>query len=250
MATTIDGNRDPSLSPTGSNGAPATKGYRGIAMEGRIARWYARTRGTESQIVAWRKQAAAVAELLPGGGEVLEVAPGPGYFAIEMARLARLHVTGLDISRTFVAIATHNARSAGMALTFRQGDASRMPFDDGSFDVVVCQAAFKNFSRPQAAVDEMYRVLRPNGVARIEDMRRDASDAGIREEVRAMHLGAFRALLTRSALRSLRRRAYTVEEFRRFARASPFGGGEVVTSGIGLELTMRRPRSSAASVPL
>jgi len=126
----------------------------------------------------------------------------------------------------------------------RQGDASRMPFPDGSFDLVVCQAAFKNFSRPQAAVSEIYRVLRPNGIARIEDMRHDASDAAILDEVDAMHLGAIRARMTRSALRSLRRRAYTVEQMCGFARASPFGGGEVVASGIGLELTMRRPGPS------
>ena len=246
---TIDGNRDFSRSSTRSDETPTTKGYRGMGMEGRIARWYARTRGTESQIAAWRRQAAEVAELVPDGGEVLEVAPGPGYFAIEMARLRRFRVTGLDISRTFVEIATENARSAGVTLRIRQGDASRMPFDDRSFDLIVCQAAFKNFSRPQATVDEMYRVLRPNGVARIEDMRRDASDGGIRDEVRAMHLGAFRALMTRNALRSLRRRAYTLEEFHRFARASPFGGGDIVASGIGLELTMRRPGIAAAPVP-
>lgn len=33
---------------------------------------------------------------------VLEVAPGPGYFAVELAKLGRFHVTGLDVSRTFV----------------------------------------------------------------------------------------------------------------------------------------------------
>ncbi|HXY46383.1 MAG TPA: class I SAM-dependent methyltransferase [Thermoplasmata archaeon] len=250
MAATVDRNGDRSPLRTPSNEVPATKGYRGIGMEGSIARWYARTRGTESQIAAWRKQAAAVTEGLPDGAEILEVAPGPGYFAIEIARLGRFRVTGLDISRTFVEITTENARTVGVPLTVRQGDASRMPFHDGSFDLVVCQAAFKNFSRPQASVNEMYRVLRPNGLARIEDMRRDASNGAIRDEVRAMHLGAFRALMTRSALRSLRRRAYSVEEFREFARTSPFGDGEVVTAGVGLELTMRRREPLSFPGPL
>jgi ubiquinone/menaquinone biosynthesis C-methylase UbiE len=120
-----------------------------------------------------------------------------------------------------------------------------MPFAGASFDLVICQAAFKNFSRPQAAVNEMFRVLRPGGIARIQDMRRDAGDAAIRDEVRNMNLGFFRAYMTRSALRSLRRRAYTVEQFRQFARASPFGDGEIKTSGIGLELRLRRPQISA-----
>ena len=245
MSVTRDRSANMARSHPAESDLPSGKGYRGIGMEGYIARWYSRTRGTESQIASWRRQAAAVTERLPDGSDILEVAPGPGYFAIELARLGRFHVTGLDISHTFVEIATRHSRSAGVSLSLRQGDASRMPFGDGTFDLVVCQAAFKNFSRPQSAVNEMYRVLRPNGVARIEDMRRDASDAAIRDEVDSMHLGALRAMMTRSALRSLRRRAYSVEEFREFARASPFAEGEITTAGVGLELTMRKREPNA-----
>ena len=213
-------------------------------MEGRIARWYALTRGTESQVADWRRQAAAVTRDLPPGAAVLEIAPGPGYFSVEMARLGRVHVSALDISRTFVEITSENATRAGVDVSVRWGDASRMPFADTSFDLVICQAAFKNFSRPQAAVNEMFRVLRPGGVARIQDMRRNASNTAIRDEVRTMNLGFFRAAMTRSALRSLRRRAYTMEQFRQFAEASPFRHGEIETAGIGLELRLRRPTSA------
>lgn len=220
---------------------PTSKAYRGAAMEGFIARWYARTRGTESQIADWRRQAELATRDLPPGAEVLEVAPGPGYFAVEMARLGRVRVSALDISHTFVQIVGENARRAGVTVSVRQGDASRMPFSDASFDLVICQAAFKNFSRPQAAVNEMYRVLRPGRMARIQDMRRDATDAAIRKEVRSMNLGSLRAWMTRNALRSLRRRAYSIEQLRGFASASPFRAGEVETSGIGVELRLRRP---------
>lgn len=213
-------------------------------MEGAIARWYARTRGTESQIADWRRQADVLTRDLAPGSQVLEVAPGPGYLAIELAKLGRVHVSALDISRTFVEIVSENARRAGVAVSIRQGDASQMPFADTSFDLVVCQAAFKNFRRPQAAVNEMFRVLRPGGMARIQDMRREADNAVIREEVRRMNLGFLRAAMTGSALRSLRRRAYTIEQFRTFARVSPFGEGRIETAGIGLELRLRRPEVS------
>ena len=221
-----------------------SKGYRGMAMEGSIARWYARTRGSAPQIAEWGRLARELTEGLPDGAEVLEVAPGPGYFAIELARLGRFSVFGLDISHTFVGIATENARRAGVHPTFRHGDASRMPFPDATFDLVVCQAAFKNFSRPKSAVNEMYRVLRPGGRAWIQDMRRDATDSAIREEVRAMHLGGLRSFMTRRTLLSLRRRAYTVEEFASFSRASPFGVAEISTGGIGLEVSLRKPPRS------
>ncbi len=219
--------------------APSGKAYRGPAMEGSIARWYARTRGSDSQLDDFRRKASALVRTLPPASEVLEVAPGPGYLAIELAKLGA-RVSALDISRTFVEIVTETAARAGVTVSVRQGDASQMPFPDAAFQLVICQAAFKNFSRPQAAVNEMYRVLRPGGVARIQDMRREASDAGIREEVRSMHLGWFRSAFTRGALRSLRRRAYTVDQFRHFARDSPFGTGTIEVSGIGLELSLLR----------
>jgi ubiquinone/menaquinone biosynthesis C-methylase UbiE len=216
------------------------KPYRGVAMEGSIARWYARTRGTESQLSLWRQQAQEAVRDLPDGAEVLEVAPGPGYFAVELAKLGRVRVTALEISRTFIEIATENARRAGVALRIEPGDAARMPFPDRSFDRVLCQAAFKNFSRPQEAVDEMYRVLRPGGMARIEDMRHDATDAAIRQEVDAMHLAPFRAFMTTRALKSLRGRAYTSAGFEDFARSSPFRACEIRETPIGLEVQLRR----------
>ena len=216
------------------------KGYKGLPMEGIVARWYARMRRSGSQIEDWRKQAAQLTGGLPDGADVLEVAPGPGYFAIEIARLGRFHVTGLDISHTFVGIARDNARQAGVSVDFQQGDASSMPFVDGSFDLIVCQAAFKNFSRPRKALDEMHRVLRDGGMAVIQDLRKDASDAAIRQEVNAMQLGSVNAFMTRQALGMLRRRAYTKDQFERLAAASAFGGCEIETSGIGMEVRLKK----------
>jgi ubiquinone/menaquinone biosynthesis C-methylase UbiE len=225
--------------------AARARGYRGVAMEGSIARWYARTRGTPSQLALWERQAAEVTRGLPEGAEVLEVAPGPGYFAIAMAQLGRVHVSTLDISHTFVEIASENALRAGVDVAIRWGDVSAMPFPDRSFDLVVCQAAFKNFRWPQGAIYEIYRVLRPGGEARIEDMRSDATDAAIRDEVTAMGLGKMRAFWTTRALRSLRRRAYSREQFERFAALSPFGNCTVESNPIGLEVRLVKPVTSS-----
>jgi len=217
------------------------KGYKGLAMEGIVARWYAGIRRSGSQIEDWGKQAAHLTGGLPDGADVLEVAPGPGYFAIELARLDRLHVTGLDISHTFVEIARENARQAGANVDFQQGNASSMPFAAESFDLIICQAAFKNFSQPSRAIDEMYRVLRSGGTAIIQDMWKDASDATIRAEVKPMRLNPINAFMTRQTLRMLRRRAYTKEQFERLATASAFGRYEIETSGIGMELRLKKP---------
>jgi ubiquinone/menaquinone biosynthesis C-methylase UbiE len=220
-----------------------SKGYKGLPMEGMIARWYAQIRRTESQIADWRQQAAQLTAGLADGADVLEVAPGPGYFAIELAKLGRFRVTGLDISHTFVQLACRHAQQANVQVTFQQGDASHMPFADVSFDLVVCQAAFKNFSRPVRALDEMYRVLRDGGTAVIQDMSGDVTPADIGQEVRRMQLGPLNAFMTRQALLGLRKRAYTQAQFARMAAASTFGGCEIAVSGIGMEVRLRK-RSS------
>jgi ubiquinone/menaquinone biosynthesis C-methylase UbiE len=208
-------------------------------MEGRMARWYARITGTAPQLAAARTAAEQLAEGLPSGAEVLEVAPGPGYLAIELARLG-FRVTGLDISRTFVELATDAARQAAVDVEFRLGDAAELPFDADSFDLVVCRAAFKNFGRPVEALNEFHRVLRPGRTAVIHDMNKHASTAAINEEVRRMELGPLNSLMTKVPLLMLRRRAYSPAEFERLAAETAFGTCGVSTEGISLEVRLTK----------
>lgn len=217
--------------------------FKGPEMEGPVARWYARVRGTQRQLVAYREQARQLTDGLPDGSRVLEVAPGPGYLAIEMARPGTAHVTGLDISHTFVEIATENARKAGVKAEFRQGDAARMPFESESFDLIVCQAAFKNFTQPHSALAEMHRVLRVGGTALIQDMSKDATHADIEDEVKGMDLGRFSTFTTKATLEMLKRRAYSPGQFEQLAATSPFRTCQVTTGGIGLEVRLTKEKS-------
>jgi ubiquinone/menaquinone biosynthesis C-methylase UbiE len=209
-------------------------------MEGVLARWYAGIRNSGSQVEENRRQASRLTAGLPAGAHVLEVAPGPGYLAIEMARTCRVQVTGLDISRSFVQIATENAAKTGVSADFRQGDASEMPFGSESFDLIVCQAAFKNFTRPRSALAEMHRVLRTGGTAVIQDMSRDASHADIELEVRKMELGWLSSFTTKATLEMLRRRAYSPAQFESLVAESPFKTCDLQIEGIGLEVRLEK----------
>jgi ubiquinone/menaquinone biosynthesis C-methylase UbiE len=212
------------------------KPYKGVNMEGPLADWYAKN--TAGQLAEFQRLAAEIAADLEPGAQVLEVAPGPGFLAIELAR-AGLAVTGLDISRSFVRIATAGAARAGVAARFEQGDAANMPFEAQRFDFIACRAAFKNFADPVGALREMRRVLKPGGRARLMDMRRDASDDSIASEVARMELNRLDAFVTRGVLRSLRRRAYSEAEFERMIDAAGFSA-EVQAGAIGFDIILRR----------
>ena len=94
-------------------------------------------------------------------GQVLEVAVGtgrnlPGY-------PAEVALTGIELSPAMLAIARQRAADLGREADLRDGDAERLPFDDASFDTVLCALSLCTIPSPVAAVGEMRRVLRPGG---------------------------------------------------------------------------------------
>lgn len=216
-----------------------TKGYKGQGMEGWIARWYARTRQKDMQ--QFRDEATAVAQNLAPGSRVLEVAPGPGFFAIELAKLGDFVITGLDISQTFVEMAAANAHQAGAKIDFKQGNASAMPFADESFDLIYCSAAFKNFSEPIKALDEMYRVLRTGGEALIVDLNKQVSMEEVRDYVKQSGRSGIDAWMTNLTFKHmLIKRAYTNEQFAQMARQSRFGACKVDLVPMALEVRLTK----------
>jgi ubiquinone/menaquinone biosynthesis C-methylase UbiE len=215
------------------------KAYKGLGMEGPVARWYEKT--TRKDLEEYRSVAERLRACLPAGGDVLEVAPGPGFLAIEMARSHTYRVTGLDISKTFVGIARKNAAAAGVRAEFREGNASQMPFAADSFDLLVCRAAFKNFSEPEKALSEMRRVLRPGGRGVIIDLRRDAPMAEIKRYVNGAQLSAFNRLLTLLTFRfMLLKRAYTKPQLEKMVDAAGFRKAEVRANEIGMEASFEK----------
>jgi ubiquinone/menaquinone biosynthesis C-methylase UbiE len=214
------------------------KPFRGIGMEGFIANWYAKN--TASDIQDFRRTAQMLARRLVSGADVLEIAPGPGYLAIELAKLGPYSITGLDISKSFVRIATDNARRAGVNIEFRLGDAHALPFASGSFDCIVCRAAFKNFSDPVTALREMRRTLKADATALIVDMRKDVSDATIDEFVKSRAGGRANALITSLTFKHmLRKRAYNRGDMLAMATTAGFTHCDITEASIGMEVWLQ-----------
>lgn len=94
------------------------------------------------------------------GTRLLDVATGPGYVAARAAAQGAA-ATGLDFSETMLAF----ARSRSPDVDFVQGDATALPFADGSFDGVVAAFVLLHLGAPERAVAEAARVLTPGGRA-------------------------------------------------------------------------------------
>jgi ubiquinone/menaquinone biosynthesis C-methylase UbiE len=220
-----------------TNTAVTAKGQKGVGMEGFIARWYARQAAND--MGRFKDTAQRVAAHVGPRSRVLEIAPGPGYLAIEIARLTGCRMVGVDISRTFIDIANENARKAGVDIAFDHGDAADLPLPANGFDFVVCTAAFKNFTRPLAALDEMHRVLKPGGTALIIDLRKDYSPQAIRDYVKGKGL-INGAIIKWTFSSMLKKRAYTVDGIRDLAAQSQFRQGDVRLDAIAFELWLRK----------
>ena len=229
--------------------ASTQKPYKGRGMNGAVAKWYAAH--TRKRLEQFKEIARRIAAQIQSGNSVLEVAPGLGYLAIELGKLGKYDITGLDISETFVQIARDNAAKAGVSVDFRLGNASQMPFADNAFDFLVCTAAFKNFTEPVRALQEMHRVLRPGGQVLIVDLRRDAPQAAIDKAVNDMHLGVVNTTLIKLTFRfMLLKRAYTKATFERMLAQTDFRSLQIKEDLIALEVSAAKGPVPAPVDPL
>jgi SAM-dependent methyltransferase len=96
------------------------------------------------------------------GHRVLDVGCGTGVVAITAAR-AGATVSALDLTPQLLERARENERIAGVEVEWREGDAEQLPYADAAFDTVLSQYGHMFAPRPEVAVSEMLRVLKPGG---------------------------------------------------------------------------------------
>jgi ubiquinone/menaquinone biosynthesis C-methylase UbiE len=210
------------------------KAFRGVPMEGWVAHWYDGTARRERDET--KSLALQLAECLPTEASVLEVAPGPGYLAVELAKLGNYRITGLDIGETFLQIASMNATREGVHVDFRHGNAADMPFNDDAFDFVICRRALQNFSEPVEALREMRRVLKAGGMAYLVDIRTDVSSRVMNQHVRGISAGLMNWLVIQFVYRAIvKRRAHSKTQLAKLIAASGFRKSEFREGPIYLE---------------
>lgn len=103
---------------------------------------------------------------------VLDVGSGVGGTSRCLAREFGCRVTGIDLTEAYCAAAALLTAKIGLAdlVDYRQGDATHLPFDDASFDVVWTEHVAMNIPEKSRLYQEIHRVLKPGGTLAIYDI--------------------------------------------------------------------------------
>ncbi len=117
---------------------------------------------------SWRRRlvraVSSFCALRGGEVKVLDMACGTGDVSIALRRKG-LDVVGADISENMLAL----ARKKAPGIDFRYGDASELPFADGSFDAVTIAFGIRNFDKRAQCIRELHRVLKDGGMLAIAE---------------------------------------------------------------------------------
>jgi ubiquinone/menaquinone biosynthesis C-methylase UbiE len=171
---------------------------------------------------------------------VLDVACGGGVVACGFAPHV-LHVTGIDMTPAMLDRAAEHAKALRLTnVTWQQGDATRLPFPDAAFSIVLTRFSFHHFLEPLAAFKEMVRVCRPGGRVVVCDMYASTDPAQaaawnrlelLRDpsHVRCLSLPELRGLFSRVGLRQPREAYYELRDTVRnlLGRSFPNPGDDV-----------------------
>jgi ubiquinone/menaquinone biosynthesis C-methylase UbiE len=138
-------------------------------------------------------------------GIVLDVACGPGIVSAALATRVR-EVVALDLTPGMLSKARQRCSAAGVDnVTFREGDATALPFTDDCFDGVVTRLSIHHFPAPHRVVGEMFRVLRPGGALVLADVvaSENPDDAALHNAIEVLRDPSHVRMLPASELVSL-----------------------------------------------
>jgi len=157
------------------------------------------------------------------GQRLLDVAGGTGDIAFRfLDRAGQGHATVLDLTEPMLIEGRKRAAAREMSdrLTWIVGDAMALPFDDQSFDVYTISFGIRNVTRPETALAEAYRVLRPGGRLMVLEFSQ-LPNAGL-QKLYDLYSFAIIPRLGQAIARDRDSYQYLVESIRRFPDQETF----------------------------
>lgn len=181
-------------------------------------------------------------------GRLLDIGTGPGWLLAALhRRLPRVALVGVDISEAMVVLAQENMAQQGLVgcIEFKVAAAEVLPFPPNTFEAVVSTGSLHHWKGPEAALNEVHRVLREGGIALIYDLVLSLPPAVAAAARR--RFGALRASLL--WLHSFEEPFYSPREMEALAQATPFQRAEIAFIGALCCLVLRKTLAPAADVP-
>lgn len=121
----------------------------------------------------WRRKAVKLLEPLKPKN-ILDVATGTGDFALQSLQLNPEKIIGVDISEGMLDVGRKKIRDKNLdnRVELRSGDSENLPFEENKFDAVTVGFGVRNFENLEQGLREIFRVLRPGGMAVILEFSR------------------------------------------------------------------------------
>lgn len=224
----------------------------------RIRSWFKTTRIPESEIMDKQEEVAAyntaatenhfnqidetfVKQAINLGtqeGRVLDIGCGPGQILLKLAlRKPNIQLIGIDLSWIMIqeALKKVNKTSLRSRISLLVGDAKCLPFENESFDLVLCNSVLHHSSNSLGLLNEITRVIKPTGALLVRDLKRPTR---FFFSFHAWWFGRhYSGLIKRLYLDSLKA-SYALSELRALLRHSSLSGCRVFQLGwshIGIE---------------
>jgi ubiquinone/menaquinone biosynthesis C-methylase UbiE len=172
-------------------------------------------------------------------GSLLDIGTGPGWLLLKLQQQSPgMRVVGIDASPSMVAKAWQNMVDAGLSdvIEIREGNARRIPFADSSFDIVVSTGSIHHWKQPIAALNDVYRVLKPGAYALMYDVVSDTPVSVLNEMAR--QFGKLKTMLF--WLHGFEEPFYSRQNLEALARPTLFKEGRIQFVGIFCCLILRK----------
>jgi demethylmenaquinone methyltransferase / 2-methoxy-6-polyprenyl-1,4-benzoquinol methylase len=114
--------------------------------------------------ILWRRKAVNLARNY-AHESILDIATGTGDFAIELAKLSPIKITGIDIADKMLEIARAKVKDKGLSgkIELMEADSENLPFPENTYDLATSAFGVRNLENLHKGLSEIYRVLKPGG---------------------------------------------------------------------------------------